>query len=140
MYFCPDDSTGAIVLTNGESHSGTNTVMNELFDYADYLVAEHGNKPMTTDFISSPEARPNPFRDRTTFSFTLNQRRDVELEIYDPTGRSVQRILLGALDPGSHLVSWDGRDTRGLATPAGVYFYQLNAHDQRAMGKVLRLR
>jgi CubicO group peptidase (beta-lactamase class C family) len=32
--FCPDENSGVVVLTNGESHSGTGQIMNLLFEYA----------------------------------------------------------------------------------------------------------
>jgi CubicO group peptidase (beta-lactamase class C family) len=34
MYFCPEENTGAIVLTNGESPLGCRVILNELFEYA----------------------------------------------------------------------------------------------------------
>jgi CubicO group peptidase (beta-lactamase class C family) len=34
MFYCPEENTGAIVLTNGESNFGAQVIMNELFEYA----------------------------------------------------------------------------------------------------------
>ena len=49
----------------------------------------------------------------------------VSVEIHDVGGRRVWMKDLGELEPGSHLVRWDGRDARGANLPSGVYFVRL---------------
>jgi flagellar basal-body rod modification protein FlgD len=39
----------------------------------------------------------------------------------------VRTIDLGAHNPGSFTVAWDGRDAKGGAAPAGSYTIQINA-------------
>jgi endonuclease I len=79
---------------------------------------------------------PNPFAGTTTISFTLPQREEVELAIYDIGGRLIRSLASGAQTPGSHQVAWDGRDAAGRAVGPGVYFYSLEAGalaDQKRM-------
>jgi hypothetical protein len=42
--------------------------------------------------------------------------------IYDVAGRHVRTLAEGRLAPGVRESVWDGRDDRGAAVPAGVYF------------------
>ncbi len=68
---------------------------------------------------------PNPFRATTGIRFALAQAGEVELEIFDSNGRAVTTLAHRAFPVGMHQLSWDGRDTRGVAAPSGVYFYRL---------------
>ncbi len=69
---------------------------------------------------------PNPFNPRTTISFALVRSESVTLEIHDLAGRLVKTLLDGELlDRGNHRVTWEGRDARGRAVGAGVYFYSV---------------
>ncbi len=69
--------------------------------------------------------RPNPFGSETTIVYRLPARGDVELRIFDPSGRLVRTLVNGPADPGTHRVTWDGCDQRGVALGSGIYFYHL---------------
>lgn len=69
--------------------------------------------------------RPNPMTTSATLGFSLEQRGQVSLAIYDAAGRRVRMLVDKELGLGIHYISWDGRDDRGVPVSAGVYFYQL---------------
>lgn len=77
---------------------------------------------------------PNPFNPSTQITFALPADRDgpvaVRLRVFDLKGRLVQVLLDRAVDADRRTVSWDGRDLRGQAAPAGVYVYRLDAGGQ----------
>jgi hypothetical protein len=62
-------------------------------------------------------ARPNPFTSKVTF--TLTTRGAGWLEIFDVAGRSVRRLAFPAAGPAQ--LRWDGRDSRGMPVPAGIF-------------------
>jgi len=68
---------------------------------------------------------PNPFRDASTFSFTLPQDGPVRIDVFDVSGRMVHTLAAGAMPRGVHALVWDGRNASGRAVGAGVYFYRL---------------
>jgi len=70
-------------------------------------------------------ARPNPLSPGGQLQFSVEQATEVGLEIFDPTGRTVRRFMLGSVGLGDHAVSWDGADQRGRPCPAGAYFARL---------------
>lgn len=70
-------------------------------------------------------AWPNPFNPRTDISFELAAPAEVELAIYDLSGRRVRQLMAGRLDAGTAQFSWDGRDASATALPSGVYFARL---------------
>ena len=69
-------------------------------------------------------ASPNPFR--TSMSIGLEVPDTGALHVLDVTGRVVV-ALHTALPPGAHRAVWDGRDTAGRFTAAGVYYLALTA-------------
>jgi len=77
----------------------------------------------TVDFLATPN--PNPFHGRTSIRFGLARTGDVRLELFNLAGRRVRTLASGVLSPGAHVTVWDGRDERGVAVGAGVYFLRL---------------
>ena len=51
---------------------------------------------------------PNPFNSRTTISYEISHRGDVELVIYDIQGREIMKLYEGYSDTGRHEVTWNG--------------------------------
>lgn len=69
---------------------------------------------------------PNPSR-VAKISFTLPSVSDVELGVYDVTGRQVASLAKGRMPAGSYSQAWSGKDANGKQVGAGVYFYRLKA-------------
>jgi len=63
---------------------------------------------------------PNPFNANTNISFSLAEAGNVNLSVYDITGRLVVTLVDGQMDAGSHVVAWDAS-----SVSSGVYFYKL---------------
>jgi hypothetical protein len=70
---------------------------------------------------------PNPFNPTTTFDFTLEAAGPVNMAVYDLAGHKVRTLVDVSMSPGTHSVTWDGRDDAGIQMSAGVYFYRLTA-------------
>src|SRR5262249_41361533 len=75
------------------------------------------------DFLAPPS--PNPFRGRTALRFGLSRAGNVQLELFDVSGRRVRSLVSGALPVGEHTAAWNGRDEGGNAVRPGVYFVRL---------------
>jgi len=69
--------------------------------------------------------RPNPFHPRTTIAYTVPERSNVAIVIYDVEGAEIARLDQGARGAGRHEAEWDGRDSSGRLSPNGVYLYRL---------------
>ena len=78
-------------------------------------------------------ATPNPMSDQVSFSINLPNRSDVELGIYDVSGRTVHVVVSGMVDAGVRTTTWNGRDAGGQSCGPGVYFARL-AVDGRIVG------
>jgi hypothetical protein len=76
----------------------------------------------------------------TVIGFLISVVSDVELAIYDVTGRRVRTLVHGKQNAGLHTVSWDGRDSRGQAVASGIYFYRLVADGQILVRRMVVIR
>lgn len=79
---------------------------------------------------------PNPFNPSTRIDYEVTKRGQATIRVYDVGGRLVRTLIEGTVDPGSHAVTWDGRDDGGERLPSGTYFYELRQQDEVVgMGK-----
>jgi hypothetical protein len=83
-------------------------------------------------------AWPNPASAITQVSFVLPQAASVELEVTDVAGRHVRTLAHGRLQAGSHVSEWDGRDSAGAKSPAGVYLVTLRRGIQTRTTRLVR--
>ena len=78
---------------------------------------------------------PNPFNPSTTIAFTLPERSQVTIEIFDISGRRVAGLLNETRDAGHHEISFDASS---LAT--AVYLYRMRAGAFTSYRKMLLLK
>jgi hypothetical protein len=82
------------------------------------------------------EATPNPFSGSLSVSFSLSQPSQVNLEVYDLSGRLVQSLLSEEAVPGLHSVDWNP-DT---PVPSGCYLIRLVTSEGTATENCVHLR
>jgi hypothetical protein len=85
-------------------------------------------------------AEPNPFRGGTRVAFSLDRERSVRLSVVDVTGRAVRILHDGRAPAGRNGVTWDGRDSAGRRTAAGIYFFRLESEAESRTLKGVLLR
>lgn len=83
--------------------------------------------------IQDSDCYPNPFTDIVYFPYTIHQRANVQLHIYNIIGH----LLIFRLDkdqaPGQHTIELNGTDLS-----PGVYFYTLETENRRRTGKIIK--
>ena len=71
---------------------------------------------------------PNPFNNSTHVEFSIPQREQVSLRIYDVQGRLVKTLVDHQdYDAGTYEASWDGIENSGREAASGVYLMKLQA-------------
>jgi len=96
--------------------------------------------PVDIQSVQLGVSAPNPARASTRINYTLSARGLATLRVMDVSGREVRTLAQGEVAPGHHEAIWDGRDDRGRALPAGMYFFELNASGQRMSRRVVWLK
>ena len=83
---------------------------------------------------------PNPFNPNTQIQFDLKEAVDVNLAMYNGTGRLVRTLVNGSFAAGAYTTTWEGLDDNGRQLPSGVYFYKISAGAFQAQRKLLLLK
>jgi hypothetical protein len=88
---------------------------------------------------------PNPFNTETWIPFQLAKDAEVQVEIYDVSGRLVRGLQLGIKSKGVYFEKdkaafWDGNNEAGEKVASGVYFYCLKAGEFASTKKMLTLK
>ena len=81
-------------------------------------------------------AAPNPFADRTTLTFSIEEAAPVSLSVYDLLGRRVSVLLDRRLGPAEYTEIF-----RGTGRASGVYLYVLSVNGRvRDRGRLIHVR
>jgi hypothetical protein len=85
---------------------------------------------------------PNPFNPETWIPFQLREDSDVQIQIFDISGRLVRKLDLGHKSAGVYINSdkaayWDGKNETGERISSGVYFYNIQAGKLIATKKMI---
>jgi flagellar hook assembly protein FlgD len=72
--------------------------------------------------------------------FTLPVDVEVELNLYDVSGRRVRSLLADRLQAGSQAVPWNGRDDFGRLVASGTYFARLTVSGVSSVKSVTLVR
>ncbi len=83
---------------------------------------------------------PNPFAGSAAITYRMEAAGRVRAEVFDLAGRRILLLRDGREEAGRRTLVWDGRDARGVAVGAGVYFIRLAAGDRAETRRVVRVR
>ncbi|TET44748.1 T9SS type A sorting domain-containing protein [candidate division TA06 bacterium] len=86
------------------------------------------------------EPEPNPFFASTSIRFNLAKDGEVDLTVYDISGRVVNRLVSGVQSVGLYALSWDGQDSDGNKVASGSYFLKLSVGDYSETRKLVLAR
>ena len=81
---------------------------------------------------------PNPSAGSVRFALRVPATRDLTVEVVDLRGGLVRRLHHGPAN-GPLELTWDGRDARGHAAAAGVYFAVARSGSETARARIIRL-
>ena len=70
---------------------------------------------------------PNPFSEKTKFTFELTAAADVSLNIYTIGGKKIKHLRSKTLSSGFHSIDWNGKSEFGSSLANGVYIYKVIA-------------
>ncbi len=83
---------------------------------------------------------PNPFNPETTIEFGIDSHAQVDLSIFDVQGRLVRTLIHQPMATGSYRVRWNGENSMGQATAAGIYYCRLQAGERVERKKLVLVK
>ncbi len=117
----------------GHSYSDTKT-------REDYIIITNPNfiTEQTSDNLKSFmlfQNFPNPFNQTTTIDFTLPYESNLDLSIYNVSGRLVETLINENRMAGYYSVKWDASEL-----PSGVYVYKIKTNSYSEVRKCLLIK
>ncbi|MCY1720457.1 T9SS type A sorting domain-containing protein [Prolixibacteraceae bacterium Z1-6] len=128
MFFA--DSTGFIELDGQIATVDTarNRIYASIAHFSTIVVKEKAAttsvKDLTPVVQDMLDIYPNPFSSSTTIQFTLTDRGNVNISVYNIFGQKVQGLAEGEFTEGMHKIIWQGKDMNGAPATSGIYFFR----------------
>jgi hypothetical protein len=99
-----------------------------------------GVEDTPTGISRSPALKvvPSPVLNTATITFSLSRTSEIEIAVYDLTGRLVQRLKRGRSSAGVHELKWNVSGLDKMQT--GVFFVKLKTSDTTLIRKVVVLQ
>ncbi len=88
----------------------------------------------------SVTAFPNPFNPTTTIQYSLADRGEVSLNIYDLLGREILNINEGIKTAGIYNYTWNGKDVNGIPAGSGIYILRITGGTRSKSLKLMLLK
>ena len=120
------ETTGEIFILSGNLPVWAN---NELYTVG---MMENVVFPST---IVLKEAYPNPFNPSTNIEFGLSENADVNVIVYDISGREMARLAEGEFSKGFHNIVWDATNQ-----PSGIYFVTISTQSESKSQKLMLIK
>jgi hypothetical protein len=83
---------------------------------------------------------PSFVRGQALISYYVAGCSDVNLNVYDVTGKLVRTLVEGTVEAGSQTVTWNRTDNGGGRVANGTYFYRLAVDGKSVSGKAIVLK
>lgn len=83
---------------------------------------------------------PNPFNPSTIIEFSIHEKSQITLEIFDIKGRLIATLANNEYNIGNYTVSWFGKDHNNKKVSSGIYFYRLSTEKFSITKKMLLIK
>jgi hypothetical protein len=83
---------------------------------------------------------PNPFNPTTTIHYSLPERAQVKLVVFNSLGQEVASLVNETKESGSYSVVWNGKSENGITVSSGIYFYRIDAGNFSSTHKMVLLK
>lgn len=93
----------------------------------EYNVTPGGTTPSIPTVTELNNVYPNPFNPQLFIPFSLANKSEVKIIIYNTRGQVVKDFALGEKNAGNYRIEWDGTDNDGKAVPNGIYCIRMIA-------------
>ena len=150
-YGCLDpSSTGSLKLlfdSHGLGSDTYNCLINLTYNFADTIsipVTFQVDNPYSIEEASvlanQLQVYPNPFKEQTTISFTMDHPATVFLEILDINGKKIKTLASGNMGNGYHKYQWDGTDENNNSVASGIYYCRFITDETIASERIIFMK
>ena len=83
---------------------------------------------------------PNPFNNETIIYYTLPEKNNVKVEIYNFMGQRVKVLIDEEKDAGYHKIVWNAKDAMERQVSTGLYFSRFTAGEFQDIKKLIYMK
>jgi len=114
-----------IILFKNASHSLTELIYTAWVQAGSPLISSASiDTPVTEASFYLEQNMPNPFKNSTRINFSITDNLEVQMEVYDESGRLMATLAEGQKAPGHYSIDWIPGNLR-----AGIYYLVLKSGD-----------
>jgi flagellar hook assembly protein FlgD len=84
--------------------------------------------------------RENTHSDGASWPLPADEKRGVDVSVYNVEGRVIRRLLSDVVAPGYYQVTWDGDTEAGVPASSGIYFLAVSVQGNMTSRKVVLVR
>ncbi len=115
------------------------SVVSESYDSTITFVQTHSNFIQNNDNLNLMVYKnPSSNRAPVSIGFEIQKPGNVDVFIYEITGRVVYARQLKYATPGSKLLTWDGKENNGLSIRSGIYIVKVVSQNKSSTRKLIR--
>ena len=114
---------------------GSYWVNSSKYLYAYVPVTEVSENLSSINSYSLSNNYPNPFNPSTKITYSIPERSNVSLKVFDLLGSEVEELVKGETEAGSYYINFNASNL-----PSGVYFYQLKTENYIGTKKMILMR
>lgn len=103
------------------------------------VLNETENNDLFSDF-SLQQNYPNPFNPTTNITYSIPERSNVSLTVYNVLGKEIAKLVDENMSGGTYNTTWDGKDSFGAIVPSGIYFYSIQTNNYTQTRKMILLK
>jgi hypothetical protein len=150
VHYRRDDDGSACVFNPPTPPVAVEERLREVLTWFGYLGGASCSDPTVgvsvPDIVDRPSFRttlgnfaPNPLLSgkKGRIRFTLEREGRASIHIFDLNGRKVKTVFDGIAAQGPNQAFWDGTDAHGRSVASGVYFYRLQALEEKLSRKLV---
>ena len=94
---------------------------------------------VSNDIIVHP-SYPNPFNANTTIHYQTQQKRKIDISIFDLSGKYINTLVDEFKNAGSHTITWGGSNYNNQTVPSGIYYCVVTSNGSRYAQKIILLK
>jgi len=96
--------------------------------------------PTAPDQFALKQNYPNPFNPDTKIVYSLPEKANVVLKVYNLLGKEIRTLINEEKQPGIYEAKWDGKDEFSRTLSSGLYFYKITAGDKVEIRKMMKVQ
>jgi hypothetical protein len=123
--------------TNGSAAYDSLIITNSIVELVTMSI---NNNSISPDNFNLYQNYPNPFNSNTKIKLDIKNKSNIELDIYDLSGKIIKQVFRGSKEVGTYIFSWNSKNSMSVKVTSGVYILKLKVENSQIIKKMVLLK